>query len=45
MRVDTLQADLRAVPGLPAPRVEPWRGGTDFFADLAHDGDRGAWPS
>lgn len=39
-RVARLQEDLRAVLARPAVRVEPWRSGTDFFADLAHDGDR-----
>lgn len=39
-RVASLQADLRSVLGLPAARVEPWRAGVDFHADLAHDGDR-----
>jgi aminoglycoside phosphotransferase (APT) family kinase protein len=40
MRVRALQSDMRAVLDLPTLRVEPWRGGTDFHADLAHDGDR-----
>lgn len=31
---------MRAVLEMPALRVEAWRSGTDFHADLAHDGDR-----
>lgn len=40
MRVDVLQADMRAELALPALRIEAWRGGTDFHADLAYDGGR-----
>jgi aminoglycoside phosphotransferase (APT) family kinase protein len=38
-RVEVLQADVRAVLGLPGARVESWRSGVDFHADLVHDGD------
>jgi aminoglycoside phosphotransferase (APT) family kinase protein len=39
-RAGDLGADLRTVLGLPGVRVEPWRSGVDFFADLVHDGPR-----
>jgi aminoglycoside phosphotransferase (APT) family kinase protein len=39
-RLDVLQADMRTELARPTLRVEVWRGGTDFHADLAHDGDR-----
>jgi hypothetical protein len=39
-RVRVLESDMRIVLDLPTLRVEPWRSGTDFFADLAHDGDQ-----
>lgn len=39
-RIAALQHDMRAVLKLPGLRVEAWRGGVDFFADLAVDGDR-----
>jgi aminoglycoside phosphotransferase (APT) family kinase protein len=39
-RTRRLQEDVRAVLALPGARVEPWRSGTDFFADLLHDGPR-----
>ncbi|OLF18556.1 phosphotransferase family protein [Actinophytocola xanthii] len=39
-RVEALQADVRAVLGLPRARVSSWRSGVDFWADLLHDGDQ-----
>lgn len=39
-RTAALQDDMRAVLELPDLRVEAWRSGVDFFADLAHDGGR-----
>ena len=39
-RIGALQDDMRAVLGLRGLRVEAWRSGVDFFADLALDGGR-----